>query len=145
MVGNSASHNHNYVKEYNLYCPPIPNAGGCIIASPNDVQIAYIKKYKPEESNLHLEILNKIANYYKIKQLNPIIFENDMMIDNYKCASCSSKRFDDMMLYTLHISINVDLDLIKKICTKPMYKVPKGLSDYGITTQEIVDYISYNI
>lgn len=33
--------------------------------------------------------------------------------------------------------MNVDLEDIKKICKKPMKKVPKGLSEYGITTEEV--------
>ena len=35
------------------------------------------------------------------------------------------------------ISMNVNLDHIKAICRKPMKKVPKGLSDYGITSEEV--------
>ena len=35
------------------------------------------------------------------------------------------------------ISMNVNLDHIKAICKKPMEKVPKGLSEYGITTEEV--------
>lgn len=33
--------------------------------------------------------------------------------------------------------MNTNLDHIKAICRKPMKKVPKGLSDYGITTEEV--------
>ena len=35
------------------------------------------------------------------------------------------------------IGINTNLDHIKAICRKPMKKVPKGLSEYGITTEEV--------
>jgi hypothetical protein len=35
------------------------------------------------------------------------------------------------------LSINIDLDHIKAICRKSMNKVPKGLSEYGITTEEV--------
>ena len=36
--------------------------------------------------------------------------------------------------------INTKLEDIKKICTKPMVKVPKGLSEYGITTEEVKEW-----
>ena len=35
------------------------------------------------------------------------------------------------------LCLNVNLDHIKAICKKPMKKVPKGLSEYGITTAEV--------
>lgn len=35
------------------------------------------------------------------------------------------------------IGINTNLEHIKAICRKPMQKVPKGLSEYGITTEEV--------
>ena len=38
------------------------------------------------------------------------------------------------------ISINQDLDVIKHACTKPMEKIPKALSEYGITTEEMVKF-----
>lgn len=39
-------------------------------------------------------------------------------------------------IYSFKMS-DTNLDHIKQICKKPMKKVPKGLSEYGITTAEI--------
>ena len=36
--------------------------------------------------------------------------------------------------------VNVDLEAIKNACKKPMVKVPKALSEYGITTEEMVKF-----
>ena len=35
------------------------------------------------------------------------------------------------------VSVISQLDHIKTICRKPMVKVPKGLSEWGITTEEV--------
>ena len=41
----------------------------------------------------------------------------------------------------VQISINQDLEVIKNVCLKPMVKVPKGLGEYGVTTEEIIDWV----
>ena len=37
------------------------------------------------------------------------------------------------------VSYQSDIDIIKNICTKPMEKIPKGLGEYGIKTEEVRD------
>lgn len=32
-------------------------------------------------------------------------------------------------------------NLINQICTKPMIKVPGALSDYGLTTEEVMNWM----
>ena len=49
-----------------------------------------------------------------------------------------SQNINGVVYTAIHISIGMDLDLIKAICTKPMVKTPKGLQDYGITQDEII-------
>lgn len=41
---------------------------------------------------------------------------------------------------TYQISINQDIEAIKHICKKEMIKIPKALSDFGITAEEIVNF-----
>ena len=68
----------------------------------------------------------------------------DFIVDGkYKVASCSSINAGDNFIYTgFHFSVNVNLEHIKNICQKPMVKIPKGLSDYGVTSNQIVEFLS---
>jgi hypothetical protein len=52
------------------------------------------------------------------------------------CGICIT-RYGNLDFTGVAIGINTNLDHIKAICKKPMVKVPKGLSDYGITTEEV--------
>lgn len=66
------------------------------------------------------------------------------MVDGYKCFGFATNYLADYgkLLTTCHFTLSVNIDLIKAICTKPMVKVPKGLADYGITQQEVIEFIT---
>lgn len=132
-----------YCKENNIKLLPIPNEGGVIVLSKGDVEIGIFK------NNGWLICKNFMNDLYKkLKDIVPNISieGNDLIIDEkYKCVGSSSRNLGDAKnpyIYTaIHISLNINLDLIKNICKKPMNKIPKGLGDYGITTEEMVELV----
>ena len=64
---------------------------------------------------------------------------NDLLADGKKIASWARATTRSGWVQTVaHFSVNTDLELIKRICTKPMRKVPGQLSDYGITAEDIL-------
>lgn len=65
---------------------------------------------------------------------------NDILVNGYKVAGCTGRQINDkgLMLYTIHISVNMDVGLIERICSKTMVKVPKGLAEYGITRADVM-------
>lgn len=68
---------------------------------------------------------------------------NDILIDGYKVASGVEMRVGtnlEKIYATFQISINQDIEAIKHICKKEMVKIPKALSDFGVTTEEIVEF-----
>jgi hypothetical protein len=66
---------------------------------------------------------------------------NDILVDGFKVASGAEVSLPNGFRYVAYqISINQDLETIKHACLKPMVKVPKALSEYGITTEEMVDF-----
>lgn len=71
------------------------------------------------------------------KGLNATFESNDILVDGYKVCGMCITRYGRIDYTGGIISMNVHLDDIKAICKKPMKKVPKGLSDYGITTEEV--------
>lgn len=65
---------------------------------------------------------------------------NDVLVDGYKVASGCESSIGDYQYMGFQISINQDLDVIKGACNKEMVKVPKGLGEYGITTEDMVEF-----
>ena len=113
------------------------NIGSSIVLFKGDLEYALFVK---NGGNSPMQLLiDGIVDYLKLKNLNVKFDNNDVMIDDiYKVCACALTPLDNnMYYYAIHISMSVDLDLIKSICTKPMNKIPKGLSDYGITAEEM--------
>ena len=61
---------------------------------------------------------------------------NDLMIGDNKVIGTAIRTTENKTLYCIQISFNVDVDLINKISTKKMVKIPKGLSSFGGKTRE---------
>ena len=86
---------------------------------------------------------NAILNFLKHKGVNAWIDGNDVICDGYKVAGESRLKLGDTgySYYCFFVSITSDIDVINKICQKPMSKPPRGLAYYGITRQEILDVL----
>ncbi len=91
-------------------------------------------------------ILNQVKKYLRSKGLQTMPSGNDLLVyengNAYKVASYAEGYNGDMFEAVVHISIGMDLDLIRDICTKPMNKIPKGLQDYNINADEIIQYLT---
>jgi lipoate-protein ligase A len=83
------------------------------------------------------DFANYLVSEYKQRGLNAFFDGNDILIDGYKISGLSATPYGALQYSTIHIGINTNLEDIKTICTKPMIKIPKGLSEYNITTEEI--------
>ena len=67
---------------------------------------------------------------------------NDVLADGKKVASWARATLITGWVQTVaHFSVNVDVELIRRICTKPMEKIPGALSEYGITAQGLWEKI----
>ena len=110
------------------------NNGGTILSNKGDVVIAHF--YMTSNDWLH-RFNTYFVDWLKAKGLNAELSRNDILVDGYKvCGTCIT-RYGRIDYSGVAISMNVNLEAIKKICKKPMVKVPKGLSEYGITTEEV--------
>ena len=110
------------------------NNGGTILTEAGDFEIGHW--YIPNNGWCK-RFADYFVNWLKAKGLNAEYTDNDILVDNYKvCGTCVT-RYGRIDYTGIHIGINTNLDHIKAICKKTMKKVPKGLSDYGITTEEV--------
>ena len=133
--------NKDYVKTRGIKCINLGNAGGCIVAFPGNVELGHFSK---DIDNAFLEKLTKaMIEMLESRGLSVSKDNNDILIDGiYKVFSTSKAAYNGAIAFSgAHISINCDTDLVRKICTKPMVKIPKGLSEYGITTEEVLELI----
>ena len=109
--------------------------GGTIVNFKDDICIANFKK---NNFTFGEEILTLLGSYLQSKGLNVCIDCNDLIVDDiYKVASYASTNIEGIVYTAIHISMSVDLEIINVFCLKPMNKIPKGLNEYGITTDEI--------
>ena len=110
------------------------HTGGIVVVSEGDISVVHFGNIG---DNFMHNLAMYLVEYYKSKGLNAFFDGNDILIDGYKISGLSATPYDGTQYSTIHIGINTNLDHIKQICTKPMVKVPKGLSEYGLTTEEI--------
>lgn len=108
--------------------------GGTLVANKGDLAFAHFYNV---ENDWRERFVDYFVTWLKEKGLNAVFDNNDVLVDGYKvCATCVT-RYGRIDYTTIFVSMNTNLDHIKAICQKPMTKVPKGLSEYGITTEEI--------
>ena len=110
------------------------HTGGVVVVSEGDISVVHFGNIG---NDFMLRFALHLVEYYKTKGLNAYFDGNDILIDGYKISGLSATPYGYIQYSTIHIGINTNLNDIKAICTKQMTKVPKGLSDYSITTSEI--------
>lgn len=140
LNGVENSLNEEYCLENDVEILHTKHMGGTIVNFKEDICVGNFQNGFNDFGDKFNELLIK---YFEEKGLNVSLHGNDILIDNeYKVSSYSSVNINGRLYTAFHISIGMDIDLIKNICQKEMVKIPKGLSEYGITTEEIVDLVT---
>lgn len=119
-------------------------AGGTIVHAKGNIGVDYIYSHDKVRTFVSLDLLEDLAEYLKTKGLSVALTNNDILVDGYKVASCAEDNLPPDFRWchsAVQISINQNLELIEKVCLKPMAKVPKGLGDYSITTDEMLQFV----
>ena len=140
--GNEDDINREFCDKNNIHYRYENRSGGCMVFFPNNIITLDI--YPTDNFLRQHKYLNDLVEYLKRKGINATTDNNDLMIDNKKIIGAVSENlpapYNDWVYFGTAISINSDAELIDKICKKPMKKIPGSLSDYGITTKEIIDF-----
>lgn len=108
--------------------------GGTILGNKGDIAFAHFGEI---ENGWMMRFVAYFLDWLKGKGLNATYESNDILVDGYKVCGLCVTRYGRIDYTAGFIGINTNLDHIKAICKKPMTKIPKGLSDYGITTEEV--------
>lgn len=141
LITTSDTTDKDFVEANGIKTVRMGNSGGCIVAFPDNLEMGYFSK--DIEGTFLERLTNQIVDYLKSRGLNVSLDNNDVLIDGtYKVFSTSKAKYNGTLLFgAIHVSINCDAELVDKICSKPMKKIPKGLSEYGITSDEMLDLI----
>lgn len=141
VVGSNGGANMNMIQKKGIKLVQIKHEGGTIILSPGDVEIGiFTNGYTGNE--YRNAIVNSIIDILKNNGYKPVISGNDVLVNGRKVIGFGSRMFGGILYTAMQISININLDLIKSICTKPMTKEPDGLANYGVTTDDILNIIN---
>lgn len=110
------------------------HTGGVVVVSEGDISVIHF-------GEIGNDWMHNFARYlierYRDRGLDASFDGNDVLVDGYKISGLSATPHGHVQYSTIHIGVNTNLDHIKAICKKPMVKVPRGLSEYGITTEEV--------
>ena len=108
--------------------------GGTLVLNQGDFVTGH---FGEPENDWHDRFMTHLVDWLKAKGLNAELVGNDVLVDGYKVSAYCVTRYGRIDYTGVFIGINTHLDDIKAICRKPMKKVPKGLSEYGITSEEV--------
>ena len=115
--------------------------GGCIVGVAGNIFVDVKSKLPDNGICLSDNFSKALCEYLKSKGLDSVRQDNnDVLVEGYKVASGCETTVDDNQYMGYQISINQDIETIRHACNKEMIKVPKGLSEYGITTEDIKDF-----
>lgn len=141
VVGSNGGASISAIKNAGIKCVEINHEGGTIVISPGDIDIGiFTKGYAGRDYRDRLvdKLLTKLAE----KSYWAACVDNDILVDGKKVVGFGSRMFGGILYTAIHISVNIDLDLIRKICTKPMQKTPDGLINYQINTKDVLEILS---
>ena len=128
-------YNLNKIKELKYDFEQLNYLGGTIVCEQGDLEIAY---YDTKYNLFKDKFKNYFIKWLLEKGIKAEFKDNDILIDGFKACGISFQSFFKGINVTLiHIGVNTNLENIKKICNKKMIKIPKGLSEYGITSEEV--------
>ena len=124
----------NECEKRGLYVGKGQYLGGTIVCSKEDVSVCYTSL---EKEGFAERIHDATLKWLKAKNINVTTDNNDILADGKKVFSWGRASAASGYTQTVvHYSVNIDLDLIKTICKKPMEKTPGALSDYGVAAEE---------
>lgn len=142
--GSEEECNIQYCIDNNIPCYNRKGPGGTIVHAAGSLALNYIYSHDRFPEFLSTEFIDDLCIYFKNKNLNAWIEGNDLLIDGFKVASGAAQNLPPDWRWcniVILVSTTQNFDLIQKVCLKPMIKVPKALSDWGISTKEMIKFI----
>lgn len=137
VVGSNGGADLDAIDRLGVRLVQIKHEGGTIVLSPGDVDIGiFTQGYKGDE--YRAAIVNRLVTLIREHGRRAEVAGNDVLVDGKKVCGFGSRMFGKTLYTAIHISVGMDLENIKSICTKKMSKIPAGLGGFEVTTEEVV-------
>ena len=141
VCGNGNDFREDVCREKGIEVFYAHHPGGTTIVFPGDLSVMEIRA---GPSNFADDAFRAIYEALREQGIPVQLSGNDMIMlrrnssEIVKVGSRGSNWIKDgWMESTVHISVNVDVPLIRAICTKPMVKIPGALGEYGVTAEKL--------
>ena len=134
--------NKNFCDKNGIHYRYLERKGGCMVFFPGNI---IIEDVFPIDNQLRQhKYVQDFVQWLGTKSIIAGTNNNDVLINGKKVIGTTSAMlpfpYEEYVYLFISISINSNAELIDKICTKPMNKIPGALSDYGITTEEVMKW-----
>lgn len=116
--------------------------GGVLVSNKGD--LVFIS-FNDNDNGLIQGFCESLVEWLKSRGLNATLDNNDVLVDGYKVCGTVVSRYGYIDFSGAFVAVDVNLDHIKQICKKQMVKVPKGLADFGVTSEELEEWFSGHI
>lgn len=138
LVGEEQDIDLDYCLQNDIDIINIKHKGGSVILAKSAVGFAHIGyDFNNEYSGA---LISSFITFLQNRNLDVKYDGNDILVNGYKVSSSGKVTVKDKTYFVFQVSLENDLALIKRICIKPMYKVPKGLREFGITQEEVINF-----
>jgi len=135
MTGQYPSYDAGFCHAFNIRVGKTIYFGGSIVSFAGDLELCEIH-FGP--SDFGPNAINHICQWLVDMGICANIDGNDLMVDEKKVGSFAmASTITGWYESVAHFSINTNLHLIQRICTKPMEKTPGALSEYSINADMI--------
>jgi hypothetical protein len=131
--------NREAARRNRLIPAPLNIVGGPIVSVVGDLNFLMVTK---DRTTWCTDARNAFVEWLKGKSLNAEIHKNDMILDGKKFSGSTHFVQNGMNCEGFMVAMKNSEALVRQICTKPMEKVPTGLEDYGITKDEVFEFVN---
>lgn len=139
VLSNGSDFNVQYCLDNDIEIIRTEHNGGTIVSSKDDIYIVF---FSQNNNNFGTQLCHKFLEFLKDRGINASYDGNDILVDDVHKVAANSKRRINYKYYTAVAFFGTsDVEIIKNVCTKSMLKIPKGLNEYGVTTEEVKQFI----
>lgn len=135
-----------YCLDHNIPCYDRKGPGGTIVHAKGSLALNYFYSHDRFPEFLSISFLRNLCSFLQSLGLNAQIDSNDILIDEYKVASCAEANLPPDYRWcniVILVATTQNIELIKQVCLKPMKKIPKALNDFGVSTETMIDFIIF--
>lgn len=131
--------NFEAFKNLNAILIPYKSNGGTAVSAPGDLGIYF--RIPKRGTGWCLFIYKELRNFLISYGIEANITNNDLTIHGKKVAGYTEDSDSNYSTGSIFIAMNNSQELVNEICLKPKTRETAGLSDYGLTVDEVIDVI----